>query len=128
MHLSDMLGIFSNHYIWRNFWFLVIYRIFSFDCYLLFKLFSIGLQNVQILYSLCYVIHYTLRFRYRWTCQNCFHCILFNTGIYRKVTFNGLLLFSYFSVSINCRSWACRLHNIFLSYSESEVISMFKGF
>ena len=40
--------------------------------------------------------------------------------------------FSYFGMSINCRSWVCKLHNMFLTCVETEgkcvEISMFEGF
>ena len=37
-------------------------------------------------------------------------------------------VFSYFGMSINCRSWVCKLHNIFLIFAATEAISMPKGF
>ena len=36
--------------------------------------------------------------------------------------------FSYFGMSINYRSWVCKLHNMFLICAETETISMFEGF
>ena len=35
--------------------------------------------------------------------------------------------FSYFGMSINYRSWVCKLHNMFLICAETETISMFEG-
>ena len=39
-----------------------------------------------------------------------------------------LYFFSYFCVPINCSSWVCKLHNIFLACAENEEISIFGGF
>ena len=62
---------------------------------------------------------------------------------YANIVFNGLYLvtayieslisrvcyfFSHFDVSMNCKSWICKSHNIFLRCPEIEAISMFEGF
>ena len=36
--------------------------------------------------------------------------------------------FSYFDEPINCKSWVCKLHNIFLTYSETEAAFILRAF
>ena len=74
------------------------------------------------------VLSYILRFRHDQISEHCFYWIVFSTSIYRKVNFNSLQLFSYFGMSINCRSWVCKLRNIFLTCAEIEAVSIFEGF
>ena len=55
-------------------------------------------------------------------------------GLYLVLTYIKRLIstvcdfFSYFRMSIICRNWVCKLHNIFLTYTETEANSMFEGF
>ena len=71
---------------------------------------------------------YTLSFRDEQKCEHCFYWIVFSTSIHRKINFNSLRLFSYFGMSINCRSWVCKLHNLLVTCAETEAIPMFEGF
>ena len=52
-------------------------------------------------------INYTLPFKHGQICKHCFYWIVCNTGIYRKVNFEGFLLFYLFY----------KLHNIFLIHN-----------
>ena len=65
-------------------------------------------------------VDYTLPSKRGQICKHCFYWIVFNTGIYRKVNFEGLLLFLAILVSINVGDGSYKLLNIFLIQAETE--------
>ena len=99
-------------------------RMLSFSYYILFKLFSIGPSIVHT-WS---IIRYLIMFQHGKIHEVCFYWNVFSTDIYRKVNFYCLLPFYLLDVSIKCRIWVCKLHNIFLNCSKTEAISIFEGF
>ena len=59
------------------------------------------------------------------------HCLYwkgFSANIYRKIFFNCLLLFSYISWSVNCKSWDSKFHHFFLTCLGTKVRFIFEGF
>ena len=53
---------------------------------------------------------------------------LVSTAIIGRLISTVCDFFNYFGMSINFRSWVCKLHKIFLTFSETEAISMPEGF
>ena len=60
--------------------------------------------------------------------EHCFYWLVFSTGISRKLISTVCYIFSYFSISINCRSWVCKLHNIFPTCGETEAYLYLRAF
>ena len=60
--------------------------------------------------------------------ERCLFWDAISTGIYKKLNFNCLPVFSYFYCSVNCMSWVCKLYNIFQTFSETEEIFILEGF
>ena len=94
----------------------------SFNYQLLLNLFSTGLEIVQV-----WSINHTLRFS-----PNRYTNIVF-IGLHMALTYIERLilivcyLFSYFSLSLNCRSCVFKLPAIFMACSETAAILIFES-
>ena len=60
--------------------------------------------------------------------QHCLYWKVFCANTYRKKFSNSLLLFSYISWSVNCKSWDSKSHHIFLTCLETKVRFIFEDF
>ena len=60
--------------------------------------------------------------------NHCLYWKAFCTNVHRKAFFSSLLLFSYISWSLNCKSWVSKFHHLFLGCLETKARFIFKGF
>ena len=111
IHISDMVGIPSNNHIWRYFWFWH-WKKFQFQ---LFNLFLLACKLCKSGLEL------DIMFQTQPDLWHCFYWIVYNAG---TLILRVCYFFSYFGVSINCRSWAFKLRNIFLTCAENKAICL----
>ena len=84
---------------------------------------SYSLKFFLLVCKLCKSLHFgSLKIH-----RSCLCWKVFSTYIYRNIFFSGLLLFSYISWPVNCKSWGSKFHHFYLTCLETKVRFVFES-